>query len=282
MKQKIALTIITSLLIFNIFSCNIFKKKAKIDDNANTNVNTEVEQKVEFQTTATMRLVDSLRRENPMPKYTTYHFKGKIRKQKNKYPVNGVIAVKRDSLIWLSIRPGLGIEVARVYLFTENIYILDRVNSKFMETSYNQLSRRMKININYKMLQSLFLAKLFTIDNYKEPKAYRYSHALEGDTIKLFRPLKDNKKHLQIIAKNARLLMNNIQDSVGQNIISMDFKYSPKDSINFPNKIKFQIANNQNINLDLKVFKYSEKKRIIPKFDIPTYYRQTENIFNEN
>src|SRR5690554_6630393 len=48
------------------------------------------------------------------------------------------IRAKKDSLIWFSLPPGLGIESARGIVATEDIKIKDRINGKVVDMTFSQ------------------------------------------------------------------------------------------------------------------------------------------------
>lgn len=68
--------------------------------------------------------------------------------------------IKKDSLIWISITPGLGIEVARVLINAENVFILDKINKHYYEYSFEDLSKTYDFDFNFQMIQSVILGNL--------------------------------------------------------------------------------------------------------------------------
>lgn len=68
--------------------------------------------------------------------------------------------IKKDSLIWISITPGLGIEVARVLINAENVFILDKINKHYYEYSFEDLSKNYDFDFNFQMIQSVILGNL--------------------------------------------------------------------------------------------------------------------------
>ncbi len=68
--------------------------------------------------------------------------------------------IKKDSLIWISITPGLGIELARVLINTENVFVLDKYKKHYYEYSFKELSEIYDIDFNFQMIQSVILGNL--------------------------------------------------------------------------------------------------------------------------
>ena len=47
---------------------------------------------------------------------------------------------KKDSVIWISVSPLLGIEVARLMITEDSVKILDKINNKYEVTSFESVS----------------------------------------------------------------------------------------------------------------------------------------------
>lgn len=93
--------------------------------------------------------------------------KGKL---KFEYEMNGsghkataTLRMAEDSLIWLSITPGLGIEVMRVLFTTDSLMFVDKINKNFASLSYDQLGDLIGIQINFRMVQAIILGNTLPI-----------------------------------------------------------------------------------------------------------------------
>jgi len=90
--------------------------------------------------------------------FNTFACKTKISYSDQK---NGVInlgasiRMKKDSVIWMSISWGVGIEVARVMITSDSIRILDRMNHKYISRGYDFLSQFIGYPVNLKEMQKL-------------------------------------------------------------------------------------------------------------------------------
>ena len=67
------------------------------------------------------------------------------------------LRIKYDSLIWISISPGLGIELFRLKLTTDSVFLLDRMAHKYMKSSYSEFNNFYGINLNFKWIRSIML-----------------------------------------------------------------------------------------------------------------------------
>jgi hypothetical protein len=73
--------------------------------------------------------------------------------------------MRRDSVIWLSIFPILGIalpvEVARILLTPDSIKALDKIHNVYYSDGYNAVNMLANADLDFAMLQSLLLAGYF-------------------------------------------------------------------------------------------------------------------------
>ncbi|MCS7005314.1 MAG: DUF4292 domain-containing protein [Cytophagales bacterium] len=71
------------------------------------------------------------------------------------------IRLKQDSLIWISLRNTTGIEGARILITIDSIFISDRLNNKLYTYHFKQISQKMNFDIDFDILQSIFVGNLF-------------------------------------------------------------------------------------------------------------------------
>ncbi len=65
--------------------------------------------------------------------------------------------IKKDSVIWVSVQPGLGIEAARLKITQDSVYLMNRLRREYTATSYAYLSNKFKVDVNYEVLQAILL-----------------------------------------------------------------------------------------------------------------------------
>ena len=88
--------------------------------------------------------------------------KAKINFESEKNNVSGSanIRIRKDSIIWVSLSPGLGIEAARVLITTDSVTLLDKINKVFMKYSFAELSKKLDFDLNYGLVESAMLGNL--------------------------------------------------------------------------------------------------------------------------
>ena len=70
------------------------------------------------------------------------------------------IRIKKDSIIWMSLSPLLGIEVARAMITQDSLVLLNRLNREYMVYDFDTLSETFQFDIDYHLIQSLILGNM--------------------------------------------------------------------------------------------------------------------------
>jgi len=76
--------------------------------------------------------------------------------------------IRRDSAIWISISPALGIEIARIIITEDSLKFLNRLEKTYFKGSINYLDRLSPVSINYQMLQALITGNNIVIREEQE------------------------------------------------------------------------------------------------------------------
>ena len=82
-----------------------------------------------------------------------------------KYTVRGKVQIRwrRDSTVQFSVVPLLGMEVCRITLTPDSLYIVDRFHKKYMAESLNAVADIIPSGISFAAVQSLLLAQPFLL-----------------------------------------------------------------------------------------------------------------------
>ena len=71
------------------------------------------------------------------------------------------LRMKKDSAVWISITPLLGIEAARLMVTTDSVFMLDRVHKTVLKRDINYFGEMLRTNVNFDMLQSVIVGNYF-------------------------------------------------------------------------------------------------------------------------
>ena len=73
----------------------------------------------------------------------------------------GTLRIKRGEVIQLSIAPFLGIEVGRAEISPDGMLVIDRVNKRYVNVSFDELKALTNVALDFHILESLFLNEIF-------------------------------------------------------------------------------------------------------------------------
>ena len=71
------------------------------------------------------------------------------------------LRIRKDSAIWLSISPALGIEVARVLITKDSLKFINRLEGTYFKGGYSYLNELLQIDVNFSMVQSILLGNCY-------------------------------------------------------------------------------------------------------------------------
>src|ERR1035437_11040139 len=84
--------------------------------------------------------------------WLTAKFSAEYKNKGQTTSLNGQIRIRKDSVIWLSFSPALGIEVFRMMLTQDSVKFINRMNNSFFAGDYNYVNRYLHTNIDFDIL----------------------------------------------------------------------------------------------------------------------------------
>ena len=73
--------------------------------------------------------------------------------------VNGLLRVRRDSTIWISVSPMMGIEATRIRITSDSVVIVNRFDKTYLAEPIQQVAETLNLPLTLKESQSLLLGK---------------------------------------------------------------------------------------------------------------------------
>ncbi|MCS6823841.1 MAG: DUF4292 domain-containing protein [Cytophagaceae bacterium] len=94
--------------------------------------------------------------------FNYFQFKSKIDTKDGKNDMHFTVhgRMKKDSIIWLSITPGLGVEAIRCIITRDSVLVIDRVNNRYYPYPISYISEQFNTTIDFFLLQNLILGNL--------------------------------------------------------------------------------------------------------------------------
>ncbi|AHM62580.1 hypothetical protein D770_21665 [Flammeovirgaceae bacterium 311] len=75
----------------------------------------------------------------------------------NRIGATANIRIRKDSIIWFSITPGLGIEAARGMVTRDSLFLVNKLQREYHAYSFAQLSQKLNVAVDFDILQSALL-----------------------------------------------------------------------------------------------------------------------------
>jgi Domain of unknown function (DUF4292) len=206
--------------------------------------------------------------------YSSFSAKIKVdyEDSKEKLPdFTAFIRMKKDSVIWIRIEALLGIEVFRVLIRPDSVFVLDKLKKTSISRSLDYLQELAQIPFDFATVQELLVGNPI----YWTDSVTAYTRNENGTSLlctgELF-------KHLVTLNNNDFTMMHSKLDDVDQNRSrTCDLAYTgyeEKNGVKFSTgrKIIFSEKNRVEIQLDFRQFAFNEMLKY--PFSIPGNYKR--------
>jgi hypothetical protein len=144
------------------------------------------------------------------------------------------LRMKKDSIIWVSVLPGLGIEAARFKMTRDSVYVMNRIHKEYTATSYDFLSKRFNVALNFDVVQGILLG------NYQPNGTEKAT--TEGN-LQHVQQLRENLLFDYFISdQNLKLQQLNVKDQdTGNSITVMYDSFQPIGEVPFAHALVAQV-----------------------------------------
>jgi hypothetical protein len=222
-------------------------------------------------------------------KFFSSRFSAKYSQGKRETNLSGQIRMYRDSLIWVSISPLAGIEMARVLITNDSIMFINRIESTYFVGTFDYVNKIVNSTLDFDMLQSFLTGNDFsryentsfkgTIDNME----YKL---ITTDRRKLKKYLKNNEdvnipiqniwlnpetfKITRILIKEATMSERKAEARYSHEMVSSQL---------IPTKINFEVeTGSQKSSIDIEYSKIVLQDSLQFPFKIPEKYNRIEKL----
>jgi len=188
------------------------------------------------------------------------------------FNANANIRIRQDSLIWISIS-STGVEGFRAIIQKDSIYVIDRINKKYQEFTFDSLQRAYSLDFDYDMIQAMLVGNLI--------KARKNSDKVTKEDE--FFVLRQNNNNLEINnyvnSKTMKIEKVDIAEKPSSSNLEIryeDFQISSDKLFPFENSLFLTYSRNNSeitshINIKFSRVVIDEKKMKFP-FNIPNRY----------
>ncbi|MDP4266593.1 MAG: DUF4292 domain-containing protein [Bacteroidota bacterium] len=205
---------------------------------------------------------------------------------KQNHSLNGTIRIKKDSIVWLSLSPALGIEAFRVLITNDSLKMLNRINNTYLSTNFRFIYDFFKTTLDFDMLPAFITGNDFPYYENDKFKISIDNHKYLLSTVgrRKLRKVAKLNENLKVLIQNIWLSPETFKiNSMSINEIDNNKKliayYSNFKVIEnqlFPHLVKIEISGKDKININLKYNKVIiDEKQEFP-FNIPEKYSRIE------
>lgn len=201
---------------------------------------------------------------------------------KKKLNLKGTVKIIKDSLIIVSLSPGLGIEAARIKFTKDSIFILDRLSSKVTMGSYKFIEKNYKIYVSFNDVQSILINELFIFPiekgvSIKNELLNSFTVKQKEHSMDFYRKTTGHIENLISVNAESYKIEKYIINDVANNR-NVQLKYEDnfsEDFNNLPKRISLLSSSvNTYLKLNLNYTKVIKNKKLNFSFKIPSKYEK--------
>jgi hypothetical protein len=206
--------------------------------------------------------------------------------KKSSSDFSGQIRIRKDSLIWVTISPALGIEMMRLLVTNDSVKYINRFSKEYFIGDYALVSRFLQIDIDFDILQALLIGNDF---QFYETNSFRADVDFPEYRLSTTGRRKI-RKEAETTGVNPVVLLQNIWlNPETFKITRVDLKEYMKDNrkleanysefvrINgseYPSRLNFNIQAEEMVRLRMGYSKVSTNEPLSFPFSIPGSYRR--------
>lgn len=182
----------------------------------------------------------------------------------------GHLRMRKDSIIWISVAPVLGIEALRILITTDSVHVLNRLDKTYSIYPISIVKKYTGTDeVNFQTLQDVL------VGNSMLPLSTDFTASIEEQLILLEKIGQFNKESLHISPDIFRILSTQIIRS--QSNQQATVAYTNHHEVNnqiIPRKIAINVANPIQVKMAIEYGKITLNKPEAMNFQVPTHYER--------
>ncbi len=214
----------------------------------------------------------------------TAKFSASISIDKKESNISGQFRLKRDSLIWVSLTPALGLEAARILINLDSVMFMNRIDNTYLKTDFTFINDYLNSGFDFDLLQSLLIGndlRYYENDQFKvnlDEKKYKLNTVGRRKL----------KKYVRNHSENQKVLIQNIwlnpetgkiekvsTKELGKDNKKLETDYSQFEMIGdqlFPHHLSVKIDAEKSIRIEIDLSKVKRSDSLNFPFTIPQKY----------
>ncbi len=194
------------------------------------------------------------------------------------------LRIKKDSIIWMSFSPAMGIEVARIALTCDSVKFINRLNKTYFTGEYRVLDSLINSSVNYLILQSMILGNdipYYDVYDYKVRDADDYYLLVMEKKRKQRKGIKNAEDNILVekiwldpVTFRARKMEMHELDKKDKKLTVIYDDYREVNGEWFPFKLKIKIRSEQSISIDVNYTRVQFVDHLSFPFKISSKYKE--------
>lgn len=202
--------------------------------------------------------------------------------KKNSFDIT--LRMRKDSVIWVSISPLLGLEAARVMITRDSVKFISRLNKEYQVSDYNFLNNWLRMNIDYDIIQGILTGNIFAYKKNKFSSVYdnedRYYILSTLSRRKLKRAMEEKDPNKPVVQdmwvsdENFRIIRLSIEDDRIKKSLTTEysnFKTTAAGEFPYESETRISAEKKSNFSISFKKVIVNEPQQF--PFSIPGSYK---------
>ena len=212
-------------------------------------------------------IITKVNESNVLPNWLSLNTKINIEKEGQNTVVKANIRVKKDSIIWISLKAPLGIEVLRTMISPDSIFFMNRMDKTYFIKPISHLKEVVKTSINFFQLQEILFSSPSIID-----RELKLSLNKEGKHIL------SSEKATYTISKIFRIEEMSVsnQDNHQLTINFNNHNYFDEVRSYYPKNLNIEVTSSENFAATIDFSKIVFNKKSSLSFKIPPSYVKSD------
>lgn len=181
------------------------------------------------------------------------------------------IRIRQDSAIWMSVTPALGIEMVRILIRKDSVFMINKLKKEYYAGSFDLIKQQLGLTVNYKLVEKLLIGDIPLKSTSSQKLTKTDSHYILEQLLKEFTITNNVQKGNSRLDK---LEIKGIGDDTETQILYSNF--TPINNVDFAQDIKLnQVRNGKKTNIDINYNKTKVSDEPLKmSFTIPSNYNE--------
>jgi len=227
-------------------------------------------------------LIDSVQAAHFNFNWMSAKISGKYNDPDQSFSFKGSIKIRKDSIIWMTISPGLGLELGRILIDPDTIHFMNRFEKTYYKSSYADLSEKIQSPLSFKRIQALLIGNSlseFELKKYfckLKDQNFMLSSASPKQLKKLDRSKRKSDQEIYLASinpQNSKIISQQYKNLKLDRTLTVKYEdFEAHDNKQIAKSIDLKVLKSQKIKLSLSYSKINLNKEFKFPFSVPESY----------